>query len=105
MELAVGEALTEAVNLRVSPEVFFTFDESLERGDRIERLLREVKDKVDMPTREIQVLKKEIKAMIDSVAVMRDREMVAQLDNDDTLDADRVMRTIASGTPREEVTP
>ncbi|MET8065725.1 sugar ABC transporter ATP-binding protein, partial [Micromonospora sp. NPDC005313] len=38
------------------------------------------------------------------VAVMRDREMVAQLDNDDTLDADRVMRTIASGTPREEVT-
>ncbi|MEE3921471.1 ATP-binding cassette domain-containing protein [Micromonospora sp. BRA006-A] len=39
------------------------------------------------------------------VAVMRDREMVAQLDNDDTLDADRVMRTIASGTSREEVTP
>jgi len=30
--------------------------------------LREMKDKVDMPTREIQVLKKEIKAMIDSVA-------------------------------------
>ncbi|WBB76072.1 sugar ABC transporter ATP-binding protein [Micromonospora sp. WMMD1128] len=37
------------------------------------------------------------------VAVMRDREMVAQLDNDSSLDADRVMRTIASGTPREEV--
>lgn len=36
--------------------------------------LREVKDKVDMPTREIQVLKKEIKAMIDSVAVLRDRD-------------------------------
>ncbi|MEV0156353.1 sugar ABC transporter ATP-binding protein [Micromonospora sp. NPDC050686] len=37
------------------------------------------------------------------VAVMRDRTMVAQLDNDDTLDADRVMQTIASGTNREEV--
>jgi ribosome-binding factor A len=33
------------VKLRVAPEIFFTFDESLERGDRIERLLREVKDK------------------------------------------------------------
>ncbi|MGN9766475.1 sugar ABC transporter ATP-binding protein [Micromonospora sp. SD12] len=37
------------------------------------------------------------------VAVMRDRTMVAQLDNDDSLDADRVMRTIASGTSSEEV--
>ncbi|MBQ1074926.1 sugar ABC transporter ATP-binding protein [Micromonospora sp. C31] len=37
------------------------------------------------------------------VAVMRDRTMVAQLTNDDTLDADRVMRTIASGTHRKEV--
>ncbi|MFY1594646.1 sugar ABC transporter ATP-binding protein [Micromonospora sp. WMMD737] len=37
------------------------------------------------------------------VAVMRDRTMVAQLDNDDTLDADRVMRTIASGTTGAEV--
>ncbi|SDZ44450.1 simple sugar transport system ATP-binding protein [Micromonospora pattaloongensis] len=37
------------------------------------------------------------------VAVMRDRTMVAQLDNDTTLDADRVMQTIASGTHREEV--
>ncbi|SCL44556.1 monosaccharide ABC transporter ATP-binding protein, CUT2 family (TC 3.A.1.2.-) [Micromonospora citrea] len=34
------------------------------------------------------------------VAVMRDRTMVAQLDNDDTLDAERVMRTIADGTGR-----
>lgn len=33
--------------------------------------LREVKDKVDMPTREIQVLKKEVKAMIESVAGLR----------------------------------
>ncbi|MEH1100879.1 sugar ABC transporter ATP-binding protein [Micromonospora sp. CPCC 205561] len=35
------------------------------------------------------------------VAVMRDRAMVAQLTNDDTLDADRVMQTIASGTHEE----
>jgi len=41
----IRRVITEAVNLRVSPEVFFTFDESLERGDRIERLLREVKEK------------------------------------------------------------
>jgi len=41
----IRREITESVNLRVSPEVFFTFDESLERGDRIERLLREVKDK------------------------------------------------------------
>ncbi|MFI7604497.1 sugar ABC transporter ATP-binding protein [Micromonospora sp. NPDC049366] len=37
------------------------------------------------------------------VAVMRDRTMVAQLDNDDSLDADRVMQTIASGAGNEEV--
>lgn len=41
----IRREVTEAVNLRVSPEIFFTFDESLERGDRIERLLREVKEK------------------------------------------------------------
>ncbi|MGW4498913.1 sugar ABC transporter ATP-binding protein [Micromonospora sp. NPDC004336] len=34
------------------------------------------------------------------VAVMRDRTMVAQLDNDDTLDAERVMQTIANATGR-----
>ncbi|MFG2101007.1 sugar ABC transporter ATP-binding protein [Micromonospora echinaurantiaca] len=37
------------------------------------------------------------------VAVMRDRTMVAQLDNDDTLDADRVMQTIARGAGGAEV--
>jgi ribosome-binding factor A len=41
----VRREVSEVVNLRVSPEIFFTFDESLERGDRIERLLREVKEK------------------------------------------------------------
>ncbi|XTZ14214.1 sugar ABC transporter ATP-binding protein [Micromonospora echinospora] len=35
------------------------------------------------------------------VVVMRDRTMVAELANDDTVDADRVMRAIASGTTRE----
>jgi ribosome-binding factor A len=41
----IRREVTSAVNLRVSPEIFFTFDESLERGDKIERLLREVKEK------------------------------------------------------------
>ncbi|MEV6694714.1 sugar ABC transporter ATP-binding protein [Micromonospora sp. NPDC051196] len=44
----------------------------------------------------------EVLRLSHKVAVMRDREMVAQLDNDDTVDADRVMQTIASGSPREE---
>ncbi|MFI6229521.1 sugar ABC transporter ATP-binding protein [Micromonospora echinospora] len=35
------------------------------------------------------------------VVVMRDRTMVAELVNDDTVDADRVMRAIASGPNRE----
>ncbi|BCJ62399.1 sugar ABC transporter ATP-binding protein [Micromonospora endophytica] len=46
----------------------------------------------------------EVLRLSHKVAVMRDREMVAQLDNDDTVDADRVMQTIASGATREEVT-
>jgi galactofuranose transport system ATP-binding protein len=44
----------------------------------------------------------EVLRLSHKVAVMRDREMVAQLDNDDTVDADRVMQTIASGSRREE---
>ena len=44
----------------------------------------------------------EVLRLSHKVAVMRDREMVAQLDNDDTVDADRVMQTIASGAPRKE---
>ncbi|QGN48123.1 sugar ABC transporter ATP-binding protein [Micromonospora sp. WMMD558] len=39
------------------------------------------------------------------VAVMRDRTMVAQLTNDETLDADRIMQTIAGGSHRAEVHP
>ncbi|AKF80507.1 30S ribosome-binding factor RbfA [Myxococcus sp. MISCRS1] len=41
----VRRAVTEAVNLRVSPEVFFSFDESVGEGDKIDRLLREVRSK------------------------------------------------------------
>ena len=41
----IRREVTAVVKLRVSPEIFFSFDESLETGDRIERLLREVKDK------------------------------------------------------------
>ena len=31
------------VRLRRVPEIFFTFDESVERGERVERLLQEIK--------------------------------------------------------------
>ena len=41
----VRREVSQAVQLRVSPEIYFAFDESVERGDRIERLLKEVKDK------------------------------------------------------------
>lgn len=41
----VRREVTAAVQLRFSPEIFFTFDESVETGDRIDRLLREVKEK------------------------------------------------------------
>jgi ribosome-binding factor A len=41
----VRREVTSRVQLRVSPEVFFTFDGSLEEGDKIERLLKEVKAK------------------------------------------------------------
>jgi ribosome-binding factor A len=41
----VRREVTSVVNLRVSPEIFFTFDASLGEGDKIDRLLREVRDK------------------------------------------------------------
>ncbi|WP_338868001.1 30S ribosome-binding factor RbfA [Myxococcus stipitatus] len=41
----VRRAVTAAVNLRVSPEIFFSFDESIGEGDKIDRLLREVRSK------------------------------------------------------------
>ena len=40
----VRREVTRAVKLRVSPEIFFAFDESLGEGDKIDRLLREVKE-------------------------------------------------------------
>lgn len=48
LEAAAGFVRREVasrVKLRVAPEIQFSFDESLETGDRIERLLKEVKDK------------------------------------------------------------
>lgn len=39
----VRREVTKRVKLRISPEVFFTFDASLEEGDKIERLLKQVK--------------------------------------------------------------
>lgn len=41
----VRREVTARVKLRVSPEIFFTFDESLAEGDKIERLLKQVKTK------------------------------------------------------------
>jgi ribosome-binding factor A len=41
----VRREVTSAVNLRVSPEIFFSFDESVGEGDKIDRLLREVRNK------------------------------------------------------------
>ncbi|MFP2909722.1 30S ribosome-binding factor RbfA [Pyxidicoccus sp. 3LFB2] len=41
----VRREVTSAVNLRVSPEIFFSFDESVGEGDKIDRLLREVRSK------------------------------------------------------------
>ena len=41
----VRREVSARVKLRFSPEVFFVFDESVQEGDRIERLLREVKEK------------------------------------------------------------
>lgn len=41
----VRREVSRAVKLRVSPEVVFEFDPSLDEGEKIERLLKEVKDK------------------------------------------------------------
>ena len=41
----VRREVTKRVKLRISPEVFFTFDPSLDEGDKIERLLKEVRSK------------------------------------------------------------
>lgn len=41
----VRREVTARVKLRVSPEVFFEFDGSIQEGDKIDRLLREVKAK------------------------------------------------------------
>ena len=41
----VRREVTSRVKLRVSPEVHFAFDGSLEEGDKIERLLKQVKAK------------------------------------------------------------
>jgi ribosome-binding factor A len=41
----VRREVTSVVKLRVSPEIFFCFDASVSEGDKIDRLLREVKEK------------------------------------------------------------
>ena len=41
----IRREVSSRVQLRVSPEIYFAFDESIGEGDKIERLLKEVKDK------------------------------------------------------------
>jgi ribosome-binding factor A len=41
----VRREVTSRVKLRVSPEIYFAFDASVGEGDKIDRLLREVKEK------------------------------------------------------------
>ena len=41
----VRRKIAAQLKLRFSPEIFFTFDESVSEGDKIDRLLREVKAK------------------------------------------------------------
>jgi len=41
----IRKEVTSRVRLRYSPEVYFAFDGSVEEGDKIERLLREVRTK------------------------------------------------------------
>lgn len=41
----VRRELSSRLRLRFSPEVFFSYDGSLAEGDKIERLLKEVRDK------------------------------------------------------------
>jgi ribosome-binding factor A len=41
----IRREVTARLKLKFSPEIFFTFDESIGEGDKIDRLLREVKEK------------------------------------------------------------
>ena len=41
----VRREVTQRINLKFSPEIFFSFDASVGEGDKIERLLREVRTK------------------------------------------------------------
>lgn len=41
----VRREVTSRVQLRLSPEIFFVFDKSIVEGEKIDRLLREVKEK------------------------------------------------------------
>jgi ribosome-binding factor A len=41
----IRREVSSRIQLRVSPEIYFAFDKSIVEGDKIDRLLREVKDK------------------------------------------------------------
>jgi ribosome-binding factor A len=46
----IQKALFRNLRLRYSPEVVFQIDDSLERGERIEQMLRQIHDKPDGET-------------------------------------------------------
>jgi galactofuranose transport system ATP-binding protein len=62
----------------------------------IQRLVAELSDG-GMAVLFVSAELEEVLRLSHKVAVLRDRQMIAQLPNDDELDADRVMETIASG--------
>ena len=41
----IRREVTARIQLRVSPEIYFVFDKSIVEGDKIDRLLREVKER------------------------------------------------------------
>ncbi|AKU90021.1 Ribosome-binding factor A [Vulgatibacter incomptus] len=48
LKAAVGyirREVGQTLSLRYTPEIKFIFDEAIERGDRIERLIKEIKDR------------------------------------------------------------
>jgi simple sugar transport system ATP-binding protein len=62
----------------------------------IQRLVVELSDG-GMAVLFISAELEEVLRLSHKIAVLRDRQLVTEMANDDTVDADRIMRTIASG--------
>ncbi|MGY0003094.1 sugar ABC transporter ATP-binding protein [Micromonospora sp. I033] len=68
----------------------------------IQRLVAELSDG-GMAVLFVSAELEEVLRLSHKIAVMRDREMVTQLRNDESVDADRIMRSIAAGAGHEGV--